>query len=436
MKRFGSKISSFALINSTLSTFLVGITLRIALALYTSDVGDVQVFYIAIINMMNGIGIYSTFYFTYPPLFPIILFPFFKIFLFFNQFSSLAILQTMDPYSPLLITSPLFNILLKIPIFVFDTLIGFIIYKFLYINVNKDIASKAFKLWYLNPLLIYCGTVNGQFDVIPTFFLFLAFILLYYKRYALAGVNIGFGFAGKLFPLYFLPLYIIVIIKNEQRKIYSMIKFFLGLFSSIGLMFLPFFLTGTWQDLLVSIFERTEYISSLGGLNFFNIFYIPYFNFILSLLNESPFTVNLLLNVSEFILFLIILLLTFIKDDVCIRNLLQSHIKILLVIYLLTLTTNPQYIIWILPFLIMWYSFFYDGLLRIFLICICAIMFNLAWNFPFYPLFYFSKINETFITLMKYFHHIIFCNTIVIASTGLISTFILISFFFLRGNKN
>jgi hypothetical protein len=436
MRHFGNVIRPFNIEYSLLSTLLIGIALRIALAPYTSHVGDVQVYYIAILNMLNNIGMYETFYFTYPPLFSIILFPLFKIFSLFNQFSSLAIMQTSNPNLPILITSPVFNILLKTPIFMFDTLTGFLIYRFLHAIKNKNVAHRAFMLWYLNPLLIFIGAINGQFDIIPTFFLFLAFILLYYRKYTLSGLSIGFGIAGKLFPFYFLFPYFAIIIKNEQkffRKATSLIYFFLGLFFSLGIVFLPFLLTNTWQDLLHSIFARTTYISSLGGLNLFNIFYVPYFNFLMNLLNEAPVLVNQLLIVIEFI-FVLIISLNIFKVDISIKNLIFLHIRLLIIIYLLMFTTNPQYIIWILPFLTVWHSFFNKDLSRILILSICAIIFNLSWNFPFYPLIYYSKISGTSIVLMKDINYIIFSNFIVRATTGLIGVSILISF--LRRDRN
>ncbi|MEM2179873.1 MAG: hypothetical protein QXP32_03540 [Nitrososphaeria archaeon] len=439
MKYFGNFTQSFLNLRQIGISILVGTLLRISLAIYACHFGDIQVFYIAATNIACNIGIYDTFYYTYPPLFPIIFSPFFLIYKIFFSWYSLGVFQLSDPNLPLFISSPIFNILLKTPIFIFDLLTGLVIYRFLCDINNKNLAEKAFNLWYFNPLLIFISSINGQFDIIPTFFLVLSFIELLNNKYIISGLSLGLGIMAKLFPIYFLPLYLVIIIYNNGLKNFKKILlpiyfFIIGLFFSIFIIFSPFFLTNTCQNLLHSILARTTYISSLGGLNFFNIIYLPYFEFLINLFNNFSFIVNIALNIILLIYILIVIFKT-LKKGFSIKNIINAHIKILTVIYLTLLTTNPQYIIWILPFLTLWCVLFNEGLLRIYILSICGIMFSLPWSFPFYQLYYFSIFNNyNDLKLIIEFYYSITKNFIMIS--GVLGCTILLSFLFLRGCKN
>lgn len=93
-------------------------------------------------------------------------------------------------------------LLLKLPYFVFDIGIAFILMKLFREEKQKKLV---FLLWMFNPVNLYATYMIGQFDIIPTF---LSVLALYFavnkKKLYLASVLLGLGAGFKIFPLLFI----------------------------------------------------------------------------------------------------------------------------------------------------------------------------------------------------------------------------------------
>ena len=97
------------------------------------------------------------------------------------------------------ITSPLFNIVLKLPIIIGDALVGLTLYRIVEARSGAVSAEKAFLIWFLNPLVIFVSSVHGQFDVLAAYFALIGGMGFMEKRYLLSGAP-GPGVLLKLFP--------------------------------------------------------------------------------------------------------------------------------------------------------------------------------------------------------------------------------------------
>lgn len=94
-------------------------------------------------------------------------------------------------------------LLLKLPYFVFDIAVAFLLTRFF-----KDKKKKllAFGIWIFNPINLYATYMMGQFDIIPTFLVITALVLASNAPFW-SAVLLGLGAGFKIFPLlFFIPL--------------------------------------------------------------------------------------------------------------------------------------------------------------------------------------------------------------------------------------
>ncbi|MEK7168652.1 MAG: glycosyltransferase 87 family protein [Patescibacteria group bacterium] len=93
-------------------------------------------------------------------------------------------------------------LLLKLPYFIFDIAIAYLLMSFFKEEKEKRLA---FALWIFNPVNLYATYMIGQFDIIPTF---LAVAALYFvvkkDNFTFAAVLLGLGAGFKIFPLLFI----------------------------------------------------------------------------------------------------------------------------------------------------------------------------------------------------------------------------------------
>lgn len=211
-----------------LTILIIGIVLRLILSFttYHSDLapfdfagkvisqGNVVNFYDYLWDLPEDnpiLRIYPRNLFNYPPL------PYF-----FLGGTSLLTTWAVDPVIHnnfiMNFTSTLGNIqlnllllLLKLPYFIFDIAIAYLL-----MSLFKEKKEKiwVFGLWMFNPINLYATYMIGQFDIIPTFLSVAALYLVYKNKDKLensslisSAILLGLGASFKIFPLLFiLPL--------------------------------------------------------------------------------------------------------------------------------------------------------------------------------------------------------------------------------------
>lgn len=120
------------------------------------------------------------------------------------------------------ITSPhvfRYSFLLKSYYLFFDLGIAFLLLRLL--NEEKQ-KLMVLKFWMLNPLVIFTCYIQGQFDILPAFFIVLSLYYVLKSRLTLSMLCLGIGACFKNFPFFFLIPALILLGKTRLAKL----KFF------------------------------------------------------------------------------------------------------------------------------------------------------------------------------------------------------------------
>lgn len=210
------------------------------------------------------------------------------------------------------------GLLLKLPYIIFDILAGLLLFK---LSGRK---LWVLGLWIFNPVTLYATYMMGQFDIIPVFFILLSLFFAFKNKLSYAALALGFGIAFKLFPV-FLLLPLVIFGKNNLERLKLLILGILPYAASI-IFYLPsasFRSTALFAGQSSKSLYAVIPVSGGESLMLFPLFLIIYYLFIWA--GQKNFVRNDILK-----LFLIPLLLFFIF----------THY-------------HPQWLIWIIPLLIL-----------------------------------------------------------------------------------
>jgi hypothetical protein len=391
-KEIWAKVTHFLLPSRSILLFLViGLVVRFALAPLTSWTEDIYPFYRTATDMLSGAGVYGHASFTYPPLFALILFPFVSILSLFVDPSGWGVLvpemvnaaQVTGMLTPF-VTSPAFNLTVKLPIIIADLLMGLLLYRFTAEVRDEVWAKRIFILWFLNPLVIWVSSISSQIDVFPAILTVMALMCFYRRYYFLTGLALGVGFLFKLYPSYLILFYILLLvglqvvsdrsdwIRASFRNLAKMV--FGGLVSLVTV--LPFLLTsGSMVDFIL----RRSSSPNFGGFNLW--FPFPYVN-----TQIIPPRVSVIYIDTSFLMFLGLIIITLVIGLVFIRmqgrigssvlnTLLLGNIMVIAAILLLQPVTNPQHFLWIFPFMLLLGSWQGRMERKVFLLTILGILY-------------------------------------------------------------
>ncbi len=252
--------------------------------------------------------------------------------------------------------------ILKLPYLLFDVLVGVILLKL----IKKDADKKASLLfWFFNPVNLYAIYMIGQFDIIPAFLTFLSFYLWNKGSFKLSGLSLGLGASFKSFPLLLLPFFILSKEKTRNKIIHATIAL-----TTYGLTILPYLNSVAFrQDVLFSNLSQRIFENKL--------------------------------NISSFEISLFVLAIAFI----CLSYLLFKKITLLIAITaaLLSIYTfsrfHAQWIIWIMPFLALIWSFKKVSIIASAIFCICYFIIFTTFNDKFLTTGLLSPISLTFLEI-------------------------------------
>lgn len=255
---------------------------------------------------------------------------------------------------------PLLDLLIKLFPIATDILIGLFLFKAVKEfskEENKD--YKYLWIWLLNPYLIFISSIWGMFDSIPTFFVFLAVWLFLKRKYDKSAVCISVSALFKMYSIILSPILSLICWKKEKSLIaalkYLLISFGLTILVSFASCFLlayiyrqdPFLrsMTYTWQ-----LFKGRASPDWEGSNIFFGLTPLATLRIIFDLMgiqNNIPIS-PLLMGLA-----IVALLIKLHKQESLdkfdiVSYVIASH----LIIYLTYSVVNEQYIVWILPFLL------------------------------------------------------------------------------------
>jgi glycosyl transferase family 87 len=134
-----------------------------------------------------------------------------------------------------------FLLLVKTPIILCELATAFLVRKIVAERFGRpELATRAFALYFLNPYVIWIGSVWGMFDAIPTFFGLLGTLWLLDRRELWSGLSFGLAVSLKYFP----ALLILALVLGLRRPRGRPLLLFLGGFAAVlGAVSAPFLLT-------------------------------------------------------------------------------------------------------------------------------------------------------------------------------------------------
>lgn len=209
-------------------------------------------------------------------------------------------------------------LLLKLPYFIPELLVGYFLYKLFDSPKQK---FWALTLWLFNPISLYATYVMAQYDVIAVLFTVIALFFIKDKRLALAALFLGIGAAFKIYPLLLLPA--IVFIPN---KFIDKLKLFVLGVAPYILVVLPY--------LPSSGYRSSALVAGQTLKSFFAI--IP--------ISGGE-------NIILYPLLLVFLYIVFYYQGIKYENIWKRFLIILLVFFVFT-HYHPQWFVWITPFFV------------------------------------------------------------------------------------
>lgn len=358
---------------------ILGLLLRFVLMPYLMWPYDMGAYQSGLAYLISGNDPYTFHVSIYPPLVHFITFPLFRLAYqlgaSFDFHSISEVLTGTRPEELVAISevSPLFLVLWKIPLLCFDLLTGVLIYYFAKeLMPDSGIPRLCFSVWFFNPFTLAITYLTGSYDVAVAFFILLGTYFVFKNNYFSAGLSFGLGTLAKTSPIFIaVPLGVVLLFKEAVRSFNAqrlktnarlLLKFALGCIAPL-VFFAPLFIEYT--NLMYSGISKE--IAITGGLNQWFFAADPNKSY---LLNQYMSVIET--TFSYFPLICSVLALLFCKFFKL------THETVLLItafftslIYLfLPITLQPQYLLWIMPLLVIllskWRSFIYPmGLLSV-----------------------------------------------------------------------
>jgi hypothetical protein len=215
-------------------------------------------------------------------------------------------------------------------------------------------AKRCFLIWLFNPFTLAVSYLNGSYDIVVGFFILLGAFFLFKGNYFSAGLSFGLGTLAKTSPIFVaIPLSIIVLFTGLRNSFHSFdlrtnagrfLKFAVGCIVPI-VFFAPLFIE--YANLMYSGISKE--VSILGGLNqwFFaadqNRSY---------LLNQHIGVIQTVFSYYPAICFALALFLSWILELKRESALLSIALFTGLMYLFLPITLQPQYLLWIMPLLV------------------------------------------------------------------------------------
>lgn len=207
----------------------------------------------------------------------------------------------------------------------FDIICMFLIIRLLY-DGEAGKKLKVFKYWALNPIVIFVSFIFARHDVIGIFVTLVAILLAKYKRKYWAIAVLALAVAVRFFPIMILPLLIFYL--ADRKKDY-IILFSIGISGLVAI-----------EAFSYIYFNRSVIFSLLNT---------EHFNFILSSKLELIVHDRIFLFVAVYI----IIILSFLHLRKKSFDVFLNYCAIVYLMYVSLCYFHPQYLLWMVPFLIL-----------------------------------------------------------------------------------
>ena len=235
---------------------------------------------------------------------------------------------------------PTLDLLLKLPNIIASIGIAIVLSKFFADSKQKN---TILLLWLFNPFIIYISAVWGLADALCAFLATLSVYFLLKKRNLLSSLILASAIATKLYPIFFVIPILIYLYKNQGK-----IAFFKYLLFSLmfgALIFGSFFIFPGGSKLVSDLFLFRASPDMMGGNLFGGMTWM-------SVLSFFSWEGNLPIFPLIFIPAYFGINYLFWKRKNTFDSLIIFLTCTILLAYLSYTVVNPQYILWVLPFLL------------------------------------------------------------------------------------
>ena len=350
---------------------LVGLLIRLVVMPFTSVSTDAGVWLQTTISGFHGLTLYERPGFSYPPVWGYLLEGLGQLLrmigatpsqlgTFDSRWAALSIVT--GDFSDF-VTSPLFNIAFKTILAAADLATGLLILDFvLKLTSSPKKGRFAFAIWFLNPIVIVQSAEHGAFDVLVGLTTFAALALVLQRRLFLAGVALALAVLTKATPVFLIPLVILALVRaidnsrpglRLQLVVTDVARFAAGGLVTAGLLLGPELIVGSLSSLSQSVLLRTEQGIAVGGLNIFSVRYWKPWAGLLAWGYYHPSAIVTLSSALELVVIVasIIWYLKAWRSEPSLA-LLGGSVVTIIGLLLVSPITNPGYVLWFMPALV------------------------------------------------------------------------------------
>lgn len=372
----GSPIDSIrSFLRHPLFIFLIlGLVIRLVLYPLLEVGFDSDCWAMIIRNIQSGNGLYELEGYYYTPVWGYILsiVSVFQEFVFGIDVMGIKPSEVLpiDGYSwafSSMVTSIAFNFTVKLPFLISDAIVGYLIY-WLVKDKTGDTrkATIGFALWFLCPVSILISSVSGMFDSFAVMFTLLCIIMLRKDKMMLAGILFAFAILTKFFPIYLIFILIVYVLhrhKDDGKALQSVVLAAVGVVIGFLVIMIPQILEGTLSESILFVTTR------MGGEDITTLF-----DTIVSWGATVFFAAMIVVSA-------LIALHMHKKSEGDIDDSIFKYVLITVALLFLY-PPLPQYIVLLIPFLVLYMVMYQKELkLSFILISIGSIIFVLAGNF-------------------------------------------------------
>ena len=357
--------------------FILGAAIRFAFAPFTEQRWDMYVWRIEQLLVYNyhvnpfwpQSGVPLALAWSYPPLWLLMLltiYPVYSRFYFPQLPANITLLwrkwaetgNIFEIYRSFVpVGLPILDLIDKTPIIVADLLIALVLYELIKRDSPKH-AYYALVAWLFNPYVIWISSVWGMFDAIPALLVLLSVYLLIARRYRSSAILLAVSVLFKLYAIILIPIMFLVIYqRGEKAKAlrYFLLSTLVVLIATFTAYAIAASLAG--QDplslstqLTVNLFYKRASPDWAGQNLFQNLTPLTFLNEVFKDLNVStniPIS-PILMGIALIFLAFQILRSKSLQDQEIIAYAVVAHF----VTYLTYSVVNEQYLIWVLPLIL------------------------------------------------------------------------------------
>lgn len=271
---------------------VLGLGIPLAVGPFTSWPGDVYVWYQAVTRASLGVRPYTLPGFSYPPLWGYVLGAF-GLTTHLAHIGQAALgspnpvwLQQPSSYLPPVVTSLLFNAVLKAVLVAMELGAAWFLWRLVMIlRGDAGLGRRAVSLFVLSPIVLVSVGLHGAFDVMIPLLVLGSLVARLEQRPVVAGACLALGVVAKIEPIFLIPLFLATFWwplaedgaarPTAASRLRDAGLFGAGGFGVAAVVLAPIALAGNISSLMVDVFTRSDGPAALGGLGLSGILRMP-----------------------------------------------------------------------------------------------------------------------------------------------------------------